>query len=200
MPSHVVSPVNVVAHNRRMQPPPEPRARLVARRVFAGFRVRGCGASFSLSPLSAYELAAWLCGEWHADAKQSLMVMLVVCCECRLCRGSWYCRRTVELYDNCGARNAREAKIPIIGKILKVGSQNQAKMLKVSTWPDGTKTLKVPGRSETVPRPYAMWCTTAHHGRAQQHGQTIRGLSRTPVEGILGSLVDLRYSRPVAHA
>ena len=39
--------------------------------------------------------------------------------------------------------------------MLKVGTQNQAKTLKVSTWPDGTKTLIVPGRSETVPRPYA---------------------------------------------
>ena len=38
--------------------------------------------------------------------------------------------------------------------MLKVGTQNQAKTLKVSAWPDGAKTLKVPGRSETVPRPY----------------------------------------------
>jgi hypothetical protein len=39
-------------------------------------------------------------------------------------------------------------------RMLKVGTQNQAKTLKVSAWPDGAKTLKVPGRSETVPRPY----------------------------------------------
>ena len=38
--------------------------------------------------------------------------------------------------------------------MLKVVTPNQAKTLKVSAWPDGAKTLKVPGRSETVPRPY----------------------------------------------
>ena len=41
--------------------------------------------------------------------------------------------------------------------MLKVGTQNQAKTLKVNAWPDGAKTLKVPARSETVPRPYGEW-------------------------------------------
>jgi hypothetical protein len=52
------------------------------------------------------------------------------------------------------ARARARQNFQYISKNLKVGSQNEAKTLKVSTWPDGAKTLKVPGRSETVPRDY----------------------------------------------
>ena len=41
-----------------------------------------------------------------------------------------------------------------MGKLLKVRARNTGKLLKVGDYADGSKTLKVSGPSETLPRDY----------------------------------------------